>query len=300
MWETNRQTSHKISIDERHSMIVDEVNQRSSLQVSDICERFRVSEVTARTDLDKLEQAGKLRRTHGGAVSITRTITVSYPDQRMNLNVEAKRAIAKIAATLVSDGDSILVDTGTTTFEFVRCLFDKRSLTIVTSDLSIATFADSSLPHAEVLMLGGALRKNHRYLTGPITNDNLAHIHVDKAFIACDSFSQDCGFTTEFTGNAEIKRRMLLQSRKHFMLIDATKVSAPSFIDFAGIQDFTAIISDYDPQGAIGKSIEDAQASTQLLVASDQSIACNTEHGDKNYSAKINTGFIGRQTSEHI
>ena len=155
MWESVASGARRITIDERRAMIVEEVNRRSSIQVADICERFGVSEVTARNDLDKLEKSGKLRRTHGGAVSVARTITVSYPDQRMNLNVEAKRAVAQRAVEFVSNGDSLLIDTGTTTFEFVNALYDKRDITIVTSDLSIATFADSNLPHADVLLLGG-------------------------------------------------------------------------------------------------------------------------------------------------
>ena len=87
MWKTSTKEALRISADERRAMIVDEVNDRSSLQVSDICDRFGISAVTARADLAQLERAGKLRRTHGGAVSITRSISVSYPDQRMNLNV---------------------------------------------------------------------------------------------------------------------------------------------------------------------------------------------------------------------
>ena len=98
MWETDDKQPRKVSADERRVMIVDEVNSRTSIHVSDICEHFGISGVTARSDLDKLERAGKLRRTHGGAVSITRTITISYPDQRMNLNVDAKRKVAECAA----------------------------------------------------------------------------------------------------------------------------------------------------------------------------------------------------------
>ena len=206
MWETDDKQPRKVSADERRVMIVDEVNSRTSIHVSDICEHFGISEVTARSDLDKLERAGKLRRTHGGAVSITRTITISYPDQRMNLNVDAKRKVAECAADLVMNGDSLFVDSGTTTLEFVRLLGSKHNITIVTNDLSIATFADSNLPHADVVLLGGALRKNHRYITGSIANDILSRLYVDKAFMGTDSFDVQQGFATEFTGNAEIKR----------------------------------------------------------------------------------------------
>ena len=86
VWQSTSSDGRRVTIDGRRAMIVEEVNRRSSIQVADICERFGVSEVTARNDLDKLEKGGKLRRTHGGAVSTSRAIAVSYPDQRMNIS----------------------------------------------------------------------------------------------------------------------------------------------------------------------------------------------------------------------
>lgn len=269
MWETDDKEPRKVSADERRVMIVDEVNSRTSIHVADICEHFGISEVTARSDLDKLERAGKLRRTHGGAVSITRTITISYPDQRMNLNVEAKRKVAQCAAELVSNGDSLFVDSGTTTLEFVRLLGSKHDITIVTNDLSIATFADSNLPHADVVLLGGALRKNHRYITGPIANDILGRLYVDKAFMGTDSFDPQQGFATEYTGNAEIKRGMLAHSNRHIVLMDITKLRQPSFISFAGISDFDVIVMDEDPDGTMAQAAESARTHARLVIADE-------------------------------
>lgn len=269
MWETDDKQPCKVSADERHVMIVDEVNSRTSIHVADICEHFGISEVTARSDLNKLERAGKLRRTHGGAVSITRTITISYPDQRMNLNVEAKRKVAQCAAELVSSGDSLFVDSGTTTLEFVRLLGSKHDITIVTNDLSIATFADSNLPHADVVLLGGALRKNHRYITGPIANDILGRLYVDKAFMGTDSFDPQQGFATEYTGNAEIKRGMLAHSNRHIVLMDITKLRQPSFISFAGISDFDVIVMDEDPDGTMAQAVESARTHARLVIADE-------------------------------
>lgn len=271
MWETDDKQQRKVSADERRVMIVDEVNSRTSIHVSDICEHFGISEVTARSDLDKLERAGKLRRTHGGAVSITRTITISYPDQRMNLNVEAKSKVAACAAELVSNGDSLFVDSGTTTLEFVRLLGSKRDITLVTNDLSIATFADSNLPHADVVLLGGALRKNHRYITGTIANDILSRLYVDKAFMGTDSFDTQQGFATEFTGNAEIKRGMLAHSNRHIALMDLTKLRRPSFISFASLADFDVVVMDEDPDEVMAKAIEAARSHTRLVLADEAS-----------------------------
>lgn len=270
MWEKT-ENGRKITVDERRAMIVDEVNRRTSLQVSDICSRFGVSEVTARNDLDKLEKSGKLRRTHGGAVSITRTITVSFPDQRLNLNVEAKRAVTKRAAEFVKDGDTLFIDTGTTAFEFAHFLFDKRDITIVTSDLSIASFADSSMPHAHVFVLGGSLRKNHRYITGPVTTEIMAKLRVDKAFLASDSFTPGFGFSTQFTGVAEVKEMMLRQSREHYMMMDASKVRDPCFIRFADVDDFDAIIMDFDPNGEVARTLAEQDSRARLILTSEKS-----------------------------
>lgn len=295
MWESVTSGARRITIDERRAMIVEEVNRRSSIQVADICEYFGVSEVTARNDLDKLEKGGKLRRTHGGAVSVSRTITVSYPDQRMNLNVEAKRAVAQRAVDFVSNGDSLLIDTGTTTFEFVNTLYDKRNITIVTSDLSIATFADSNLPHADVLLLGGALRKNHRYMTGTITNEILGRLHLDKAFLATDSFHEEFGFTTEFTGNADVKRLMLRRAKERFMIMEASKVRPPSFIQFATVNDFDTIITDFDPDGTIARAIEANGSRAHLIeVSPGGSSSSRDASGEGERTGRQASGHVGR------
>lgn len=266
MWRSPDTGGRKVSVDERRALIVEEVMRRASLQVFDICERFGVSEVTARNDLDKLEKSGKLRRTHGGAVPIARAVTVSCPDRRMNVNVEAKRAVAECAASLVSDGDTLLVDTGTTTFEFVQLLNDKNDLTIVTSDLSIASFADSNLPRAQILLLGGMLRKNHRYATGDITTGVMDSLFVDRAFLATDSFSPEGGFTTDHVGNASVKSHMLSHARERIMLMDASKVRDPGLVRFAGIDDFDIVVTDYDPEGVLSDAVTESERYVRLIV----------------------------------
>lgn len=212
----------------------------------------------------------------------------------MNINVEAKRAVAQKAAEFVSNGDSLLIDTGTTTFEFVNTLYDKRNITIVTSDLSIATFADSNLPHADVMLLGGALRKNHRYMTGSITNEILGRLHLDKAFVATDSFHEEYGFTTEYTGNADVKRLMLRRARERFMIMDASKVRSPSFIQFATICDFDTVITDYDPDGVIARSIADNGAHARLIEARPDGFAYDAATGESDEFE------IGRQITGHV
>ena len=106
--------------DERRSAILAMLERESSVQVTDLARTFGVSTVTVRGDLDALAADGKLRRTHGGAVSLLRSLTVSVQDKRVNVNVGAKQAIARAALDLVADGEVVLVDSGTTALEFVR------------------------------------------------------------------------------------------------------------------------------------------------------------------------------------
>lgn len=275
MWEGMDGSKRRVSMDERRAMIAEEVSRRLSVQVSDICDNFSVSEVTARGDLAVLEKMGKLRRTHGGAVSINRVISVSYPDQRMNTNIVAKKSIGARAAEFVTDGDSLFVDTGTTTLEFVRALYGKKDITIVTNDIAIAMFADSNLPSADVLLLGGVLRKNHRYITGTLTKRNLSDIYADKAFMATDSFTPGRGFTTEYMANADTKTSMIDHATKRFMLMDSSKIRHSCFLRFAEITDFDVLIVDCDKDDVLKADADRYGSSVQIVeTSSDGPLAC--------------------------
>ena len=156
---------------ERQRFIMNWLAEKPNISVSDIVRRFSVSEVTARHDLVSLESEGKLRRVRGGAVSLSRSNAISYPEERINVQVEAKEAIAATAATLVDDGDVLVIDIGTTGFYFAKALVDKREIAIITGDLAIANYASFNLPNASVVLLGGSVRKGHLYLAGALTLD---------------------------------------------------------------------------------------------------------------------------------
>ena len=126
--------------DERRAAIMEMLEHNASVQVAEIAQTFGVSSVTARADLDALAESGKLRRTHGGAVSLHKRLTVSTQDRRINVNVAAKQAIAQSAIRLVNDGDTVLVDSGTTALEFVRLLDQRDGITVITADITIADY----------------------------------------------------------------------------------------------------------------------------------------------------------------
>lgn len=256
--------------EERRAAIMDMLERSASVQVADIARTFGISTVTARGDLDALAEAGKLRRTHGGAVSLSKRLTVSVQDQRVNVNVEAKQAIARAAIELVNDGDTLLVDSGTTALEFVRLLGARSSVTVITADITIADFIDESLPAVDVVMLGGALRKGHRYLYGPLTAAALATVHADLAIICPGAFVASRGFLTEYPQMAEIKNGLIGAAARTCALMDASKINAHGTYRFAGLSDLDAVVIDEDPAGALSDAcgaLPEGARHPQLIVA---------------------------------
>lgn len=244
--------------DERRAAIMEMLEHNASVQVAEIAQTFGVSSVTARADLDALAEAGKLRRTHGGAVSLHKRLTVSTQDRRINVNVAAKQAIAQSAIALVNDGDTLLVDSGTTALEFVRLLDQRNGITVITADITIADYIDESMPSVDVVMLGGALRKGHRYLYGPLTMQALQMVHADLAVMCPGAFVSSCGFTTDFPQMAETKTAMIAAAHQSVALMDASKVNGRGMYRFAELIDVNAIVMDRDPDGAVATSIAEA------------------------------------------
>ena len=255
--------------DERRAAIMEMLEHNASVQVAEIAQTFGVSSVTARTDLDALAESGKLRRTHGGAVSLQKRLTVSTQDRRINVNVAAKQAIAQSAIELVGNGDTLLVDSGTTALEFVRLLDQRDGITVITADITIADYIDESMASVDVVMLGGALRKGHRYLYGPLTMQALQMVHADLAVMCPGAFVPGCGFTTDFPQMAETKTAMIAAAHQSVALMDASKVNGRGMYRFAELADVDTIVMDRDPDHAVATSIAETadNARPNLLIA---------------------------------
>lgn len=254
-----------VSAAQRQAAILSILDRQSSVQVVRLAELFDVSKVTIRKDLDELETKGKLRRTHGGAVSLSKRVTVSIQDKRVNVNVDAKKAIASCASQFVDDGDVLLVDSGTTALEFVRMLSNKQNITVITGDFTIADMIDKALPSIDVIMLGGSLRKGHRYTAGPVAMQALSMLHADKAFICPTAYVPSKGFLTNYPGMAELKREFIGSAKTNYLLMDSSKVGASGLIKFADIEDVDVIVTEQDVNGVVESNLEGID--TQLIIA---------------------------------
>ena len=248
--------------DERRAAILEMLERNASVKVAELSSVLGVSAVTVRSDLAALEHDGKLRRTHGGAVSLSKALTVSVQDRRMNVNVDSKQAIGRMAASLVADGTSLLVDSGTTTLEFVRHLAGKEGITAITADLTIADYIDRTLPALNVVVLGGTLRKSHRYLYGPLLLSSLGALHPDVAIVCPTSYVPGCGFMTNFEQMAEVKRAFIRCAEQTCVLMDTSKIGRSGLVRFGTPGDVDLLITEAPLPTEIAEEI-----SCEVLVA---------------------------------
>jgi DeoR/GlpR family transcriptional regulator of sugar metabolism len=232
---------------ERHGEILKLVRENGKIAVSEICERFEVSEMTARRDLRSLDQQGLLRRVHGGAVS---SLGRSYepPLQvRSTKNAEAKRAIGRRAAELVFDGDSIALDVGTTTLEVARSLRGRHGLTIITSSLPIANeiISNFSLDNeVRLILTGGIIRPRELSMIGHLAERAFHELHVDKAFIGVGGLSIDRGLTEYNLEDALVKRPLLRTAKQKIVVTDSSKLGRTTFASIGSLSSIDIVVTD--------------------------------------------------------
>jgi DeoR/GlpR family transcriptional regulator of sugar metabolism len=240
-------------IRQRRAQIAEMVQARGVARVNELADHFGVSEVTIRNDLDRLEKQGHLTRDHGGAVALasgggasgSRMVTgLLGIEQRAGLNLDAKRRIARAAAGMVQPGDTILIDAGTTAVEMSRHLADIPSLTIVTNALNVALAVGAEAPEARVILLGGTLNRESASLLGPMAEQSLAELVVQKIFLGTQAFDQENGLTDTTPEIAQIKRAMIRAARRVILLSDSSKWGRSGFIKVAPLSAVQTIISD--------------------------------------------------------
>lgn len=245
---------------QRRSTIIDLLEQQRAVTVDELSSRFEVSDVTIRKDLKQLEERGFLERVHGGAVYASRALYNPSFKEKQHLRGGAKKAIAEAALSKVHDGQSILLDAGSTTLALARLLRRRRKhVVVITNSIPVALeLAGTSL---EVLLLGGHLRHHSLAMIGPATVDTLRAYHVDIAFLGATGVDLERGFTTPNALEAETKAAMVRASSLSVALADASKLGRLTLARFAGLDELDVLITD------VG-------APTEFLSAAQQSLRC--------------------------
>lgn len=206
----------------RQRQILEYISARDSAQVAELGSAFGISLSTVRRDLREMEQSGLVRRVHGGVV-LAEERDESPRLQRAAHNPDEKQRIARAAAELVCDGSTIIISAGTTTGAMVPLLRPRRGLTVITNALHVA-YQLTSLPHIDVIVLGGWLRHSESSLLGHLTAQALQELRADQIFIGAFGVDPEHGLTGANMQEVETDRRLLAAAREVIALADHSKL----------------------------------------------------------------------------
>lgn len=236
---------------ERRHQIIELLKENGMVSVNDLAKRFNVSEVSVRTDLRMLEEQGVLIRFHGGAAlsnekshenNERKESKETSLEERHNLSHDPKSHIARVAAQLVKEGDTIILDSGSTTLMIAYELLKIKNITVITNNLPAAVVLSDS-PDITLVICGGTLRHKTRSMHGTITENSLQGIRADIMFVGADGVDVKMGLTT-FNEGYNISSIMANISAKVVAVVDATKFNRNGFNIVLPMQKLDLVITD--------------------------------------------------------
>lgn len=231
-----------ISCVERRSEIIELLKKAGSIRVEYLSQHFKVSTVTIRNDLNVLKTQGLITRSHGFAVLNSKLVTELSIADKGDKYPELKQKIGEKAASLLVDGEKIILDSGTTTKSIVSELGD-LALTVLTNGLDIA-LALSTCPNIEVRMTGGVLRKNAMSFSGVIADNMLRKYRFDKVFLGVDGFDLQYGITTFNEQEANLNRLMCEAAEQVIVVTDSSKFEQYSNFVICDVAQIDILITD--------------------------------------------------------
>lgn len=248
---------------DRRNQIIDMITQQRTVKNAELMERFDISIETVRRDLEYLEQQGYLRRVYGGAV--VNTALGSEPEYASRSQAQSKEkvAIAKAAAALVDQEDTVFLGVGTTVQAMAQYLRSRTELTVFTNALRTAVEL-SEAPGCTVILPGGQLRAKELTLSGFPAEDNFIHFNVDKAFIGIGGITES-GVTDFHVGEARLHRQLIKNARQSVILADSSKLGVRAMNNVCPLEDVDIVITDAKAPKQIIKAL--TQAGVRVIVA---------------------------------
>ncbi len=229
--------------DERRTQILQIVHSAGRVRVNVLAKRFNTSAVTIRNDLNELHQRGLVLRSHGGAVLPDKILRESPVRERLKAYSDEKRRIGAMAASMIHDGDTIILDSGTTTLEIARQIKRKRGLQIITNGVNIAAeLLDAR--DAQLFIVGGTVRGESASICGRFTEEMFDQFSADKLFLSGAGCDLDFGVSGANLEETMVNRAMLRISREIILVADSSKFSKRSMSRIAPFADIDTVISD--------------------------------------------------------
>ena len=241
---------------ERKMKILELIQEDGSARVKKLSEMFNVTEPTIRQDLEKLEAEGHIVREHGGAY----LKTISHQVQTLSLqhteNLDLKKKIAEKALSFINDGDSIVLDSGSTITELAKLLVSIQNLTVITNALNVALVLGTN-PSCELMVTGGEFKPPTLSLTGDKAAAFFKNAYVDKLFLATGGISPNMDLTYPSFNDLTVKKAMIDSAGKTFLLADSTKFGKASFASLGKLSLVDYLITDHDISSEMRARIND-------------------------------------------
>jgi DeoR family fructose operon transcriptional repressor len=248
------------SSENRNSEVLLFVKEKGAVTIAEVAEKFAVSEMTVRRVIQRLADSGLVIRTPGGAMlAPSGSMERSFLD-RSAANAGAKDAIGRAAAELVQPGETVVLDSGTTTRYIARYLAAKRDVTVITTSLAVVEELAGS-PGVEVRLTGGLYRRSSNDLTGNAVVDALAGMHADKTFFGAAALSFHKGV---MNFDAEMPRAFLRAGRERILVIDSSKIGTEAVYRLCAVDKCDLVITD---KGIRASEVTRLRKLTSVLIA---------------------------------
>ena len=250
--------------DQRESIILEQVTKNGSVKLAELMDLLQISEATVRRDLTSLEKKGLLKRTHGGAVSLSISSYEANYHESEKVNIDKKQRIAAACAELINDEETVMLDSGTTTFEIARLIKEKKVTLVTNSVTIIVDFIENGSGKTNIISTGGRVRSNLKAFVGTNAENAIRSYLPDVTFVSANGFSIEHGASTPDDSEAAAKRAMLESSKAAYLVVDSSKANKEFFSLIAPCKNFKAIITDNQIDEKIVQAFE--QQGVQVIV----------------------------------
>lgn len=245
----------------RLEKIISLVSQEKRIEVASLSERLGVSKVTIRKDLDKLESKGLLHREHGFAV-------LNSGDDlnvRLSFNYNLKGQIARAAAQLVNDNDTIMIESGSTCALLAEIICQtKRHVTIITNSCFIANYV-RNYDSCQIILLGGEYKASSQVTVGPLLKTMIENFHVDQAFVGVDGYDPGKGFMGQDLMRSEVASYMAKASENLVVLTDSSKFKEKALVNQLPFSQVARVVTDKGVPAAVKSTFKDLDISITMV-----------------------------------
>ncbi|MDR0922530.1 MAG: DeoR/GlpR family DNA-binding transcription regulator [Lactobacillales bacterium] len=249
---------------ERQNQIIKLLEKQGKIMVSEIVEELQVSDMTVRRDLDELEAAGRLKRVHGGAQSYQKYTGLELThEQKKVIHVAEKNEIVRCALSLIQEGDTLFLGTGTT-IEMLAKAMDFQNVHVVTNSLPVFLILDNKLEEGQLFLTGGEFRKKTGAFYGELAERNIRQLRFAKSFISANAINEDHIMTTKLA-EGTTEHLAFDAAREKYLLVDSSKFNKEDFNVFYSLKNITAVLTNEDNDVAF----DEFEQYTKILFAKE-------------------------------